>query len=67
MTQPIPTIGSVWTTVAQQEFVVEKIINKNTQIWVYYANEKDTYHCLVEAFVSRFRLHTNQRNKKTHG
>jgi hypothetical protein len=67
MTQTIPTIGSVWTTVTQQEFVIEEIIKKDTQIWVHYANEKDTYHCLLEAFVSRFHPHINQRNKKPYG
>ena len=67
VTQTIPTIGSVWSTVTNQEFVVEEILKKNNQIWVYYANETSTYNCLLDAFVSRFYPHINQQNKKTYG
>jgi hypothetical protein len=67
MTQSIPTVGSVWGTVTNREFVVEEIIKKDNQIWVHYSNEKSTYNCLLDAFVSRFNPHINQQNKKSYG
>jgi len=54
-------IGSEWMGSNYKTFTVRGIEQRDNDIWISYGShaEDRTYECLVDAFLERFRLHTN--------
>ena len=56
--QTVPDVipGSIWHGAVFEKFLVKSVIADAGQLWVHYEEmgSKKTYHCLVEAFQTRF-------------